>query len=165
MNRFDATARVRIVPLAGERRHIPALARWHHGQWASLNPGETLASRTERLERHAAGGELPLTWVALEGETLLGSASLVPNDMELRSELEPWLASVYVGSAFRGQGIGSLLVEHITGEAGAMGYSRIYLFTPDQQKFYQRLGWRVRETLTYHQVLVKLMEIDLARPD
>ncbi len=152
---------ISIEPLGNRREVIPLLARWHHGQWASINPGETLRSRTARLENHAGNVELPLTWVALEEGRLLGSASLVPSDMETRPELEPWLASVFVDPGARGRGVGSLLVKFVMGEARGRGFRQLYLFTPDRQRFYQRLGWRERESLEYRETLVTLMEVDL----
>jgi GNAT superfamily N-acetyltransferase len=146
-----------IAPLREHPQHIPELARWHHQQWASLNPGETLASRQANLEQHAGNKDLPLTWVATRGAVLLGSASLVENDMEIRPDYRPWLASVFVLPQHRNHGIGTLLVEHITSEARKLGHPRLFLFTPDQQAFYRRLGWTLSETVDYHQATVALM--------
>ncbi len=127
-----------------------------------------MAGRVARLEAKAANEALPLTWVALEGEELLGSASLVSSDMETRPELKPWLASVFVSPAHRRRGIGGILVQHICQEAAFRGFSQLYLYTPDQERFYQRLGWRIFEKLEFHETEVTLMVIDLVaqqRPD
>lgn len=150
-----------IQPLSECRECIPQLAKWHHGQWSSLNPGETLAGRIGRLEVQAANQEMPATWVAFDGTKLVGSASLVPSDMEIRPDFEPWLASVFVNPETRSRGIGSQLVEYIMQQARELEFEQLYLFTPDRQTFYQRLGWSLRETVTYHEMLVKLMEIKL----
>jgi N-acetylglutamate synthase-like GNAT family acetyltransferase len=81
--------------------------------------------------------------------------------MEIRPDLEPWLASVFVDPEERGRGIGSQLVEFIMLQARERRFTRLYLFTPDRQTFYQRLGWRLRETLSYHETLVGLMDVKL----
>jgi GNAT superfamily N-acetyltransferase len=161
MELSDLADRITFVPLREHQHHIPQLALWHHGQWAALNPGETLDGRRKRLEGHARNADLPMTWLALDGGVLLGSASLVQSDMEIRPELGPWLASVFVDPEQRGRHIGSLLVEHVAQEARARGFAELYLFTPDRQKFYERLGWRHREAVRYHETLVSLMKKDL----
>ncbi len=150
-----------IQPLRECLTCIPQLARWHHAQWSSLNPGETLAGRVARLEGHAGNQEMPLTWVALDGGKLVGSASLVPSDMEIRPDFEPWLASVFVDPEERSRGIGSQLVQYIMQQARELHFTRLYLFTPDRQTFYQRLGWHHRETISYHETLVNLMDVKL----
>lgn len=152
---------MRIDPLSKNREWIPRLARWHHEQWAAFNPGEILADRVARLEAQADGNDLPLTWVALEKDVLLGSASLVRSDMETRPELSPWLASVFVAPEHRNRGIGGGLVRSVMGEAAARGFPRLYLFTPDRDPFYARLGWSVREKLEYHGEVVSLMSLEL----
>lgn len=153
---------VKIEPLRQHPEWIPNLARWHHGEWAVFNPGETLADRVGRLERDAADDDLPLTWVASAGGVLLGSASLVVSDMDTRPSLTPWLASVFVSPDHRGQGLGSRLVEHVVREAEGRKFAQLFLFTPDRESFYQRLGWRVVERLEYQKSFVILMALDIA---
>lgn len=149
-----------IEPLSKHRARIPSLAKWHHGQWTIYNPGETLADRVARLEAQAGNYDLPLTWVALEDDLLLGSASLVLSDMETKPELKPWLASLFVAPEHRCRGVGGKLVERIEQEARERGFKKLFLFTPDQDKFYRRLGWRILEKVEYHNDLVTLMVID-----
>jgi N-acetylglutamate synthase-like GNAT family acetyltransferase len=58
---------------------------------------------------------------------------------------------VYVLPEFRGQGIGSQLVRAIEDVATRLQLERLYLFTPDREDFYARLGWSVLETAEYRQ--------------
>lgn len=153
--------KIEIESLRARRGWMPDLARWHHAQWASYNPGETLDDRVARLERHAADDEVPLTWVASRAGVLLGSASLVVSDMETKPELTPWLASVFVAPEHRREGVGSLLVNQVKCEAADRGFPRLFLFTPDREAFYERLGWVVVERLDYRDSQVTLMALDL----
>jgi GNAT superfamily N-acetyltransferase len=100
--------------------------------------------------------------VALADGQLLGSASLVAQDMEIHPELSPWLASVYVAPEFRRQGIGSALVERVVGEARALGVSRLHLYTPDKEGFYARLGWHTLERVDYRDHHVAVMAFHVA---
>ncbi len=72
-------------------------------------------------------------------------ACLVAYDVDSHRHLTPWLASVLVGPAHRGKGIGSALSRRTTEEAAALGAPRVYLFTFDKQSFYGRLGWSALE--------------------
>lgn len=151
-----------IAYLADHPALIPVLARWQHDEWSHLNPDRTLADRIAELALHGRGG-VPTTLVELSHDGLpLGSASLIEQDMHTHTELRPWLASVYVAPPHRGRGIASALVEGIHAEARAAGIERLYLFTPDQERLYARLGWCVRSRERFAGEDVVVMEIDLA---
>jgi len=127
---------------------VDTLAAWHHAQWSYLDRDVTQEQRAAALRRRRSDG-IPLTVVALSGEIVLGSASLIQHDMDTRMDLSPWLASVYVASNYRRQGIGSALVRRIEHEARTLGYKTIHLFTPDMQRFYETLGWTALESTVY----------------
>jgi predicted N-acetyltransferase YhbS len=134
--------------LADYPSSIPTLAQWHHTQWSYLDVGVSASDRAVALGKHGKA-QVPTTVVALSGDQLLGSASLIDHDMDSRMELSPWLASVYVDPPYRTRGIGSTLVRRIVVEAQALGFERLYLFTPDKERFYARLGWSVLERTNY----------------
>jgi GNAT superfamily N-acetyltransferase len=132
--------------------------RWHHAEWSGLFPGWTEADALAELAASAdADGPVPMTLVALRhqdgtapagaapgGEAvLLGSVSLLAEDSpELRAFEGPWLASLYVAPAARGQGVGEALVHALVEAARQSGLRRLRLFTPHHRAFYERLGWR-----------------------
>lgn len=101
---------------------------------------------------------LPSMFVAIDdtGE-LGGSAALVAHDMDTRADLGPWLAAVYVAPGFRRRGIGSQLVRHIMTFAHQHKLLPAYLFTPDQQALYERLGWQTLAVEPYHNHQVTVM--------
>jgi N-acetylglutamate synthase-like GNAT family acetyltransferase len=151
---------MRIIKLADAPEYIDTLAKWHHQQWHALNPGQTLEQRIQKMQGYLAGDFIPCTYVAVDGR-LLGSAAIVECDMDSRQDLSPWLASVYVNSPYRRQGVGSSLVRHVVEQAKLHGINRLYLFTPDQVAFYQRLGWQMLEVAEYMHHQVTIMYIDL----
>jgi predicted N-acetyltransferase YhbS len=140
---------------------VSELASWHHEEWASLNPGQSLLHRVAELEQCKAGLEIPTTLVALEENRPLGSASLIQCDMDTRPGQSPWLASVFVAPQFRGRGIGSALVRRAIEEAARMTYPMLYLFTPDRESFYRRLGWETVSREEYRGVHVVVMQLQL----
>ena len=160
---------MQIDYLADHPAFIPTLADWHHAQWSYLSPGDSAECRIKRLQEHLGKKQIPTTFVAYNTtgdgtEIVVGSASLIAQDMDTRPELSPWLASVYVAAEHRRQGIGSALVRRVTGEAIALGVETLHLFTPDQAHFYARLGWTVLERCIYRGYPQVVMTVSLIAP-
>jgi GNAT superfamily N-acetyltransferase len=155
----QSTQPFQIEYLVNRPEYIPILARWHYREWSYLNPGDSVERRMAWLQSHGGPGQIPTTFIALRGETLLGSASLIPHDMDTRMNLSPWLASVYVAPEFRRCGVGSALVHRVVEEAKILGIQPLYLFTTDKESFYTRLGWSVVERTTYRGQQVTIMAI------
>lgn len=151
---------IQIDYLANHPEHIPTVAQWHHNEWGHLSPNITMPARIERLHSHGARSGIPTTFVALAGDQPVGSASLVTSDMSIREELTPWLAAVYVTPTFRNAGIGSMLVLRVMKEARELGVRVLYLYTPDRQSFYARLGWREREICDYRGLKMTVMQYE-----
>jgi predicted N-acetyltransferase YhbS len=146
-----------IEYLADRPEAMATLARWQHKEWGYLRPGDTLEKRTARLAGMSNRGSIPLTVVALEGEEVLGSASLIEHDMDTRMELTPWLAGVFVGEAYRRRGIGAELVRHVMVEASKLKVPLLYLYTVHSEKFYAALGWQLQERTSYREQTVVIM--------
>ena len=151
-----------IKNLKEHPEYIPTLAKWHHDQWIDLNPGGSIEQRISRYASQLDSDDLPKMFLAVSGNILLGSASLVPHDMETRMDLTPWLASLYVAAEHRGQGIGSALVRHVVQQADSRGFKTLHLFTLDQQSLYASLGWSTLERTEFHGADVEIMKIDTA---
>ena len=141
---------------------IPALARWHHAEWKAITPHLTVSDRVARFEARAQRGGLPIGFVAVLDENVVGMASLVECDLDSHRHLSPWLASVLVAPGHRRQGIGSALSERATEEAQVLGFAQAYLFTFDKQDFYRRLGWSTLEDTTFLERPVSVMVRRLA---
>lgn len=99
--------------------------------------------------------------VAVDGAELLGTVCLKTHDMETRRELTPWLASLYVAKPWRGRGVGTALVRAIEKKANELAVEKLYLYTPESQGFYSRLGWHVKEQTEYHGCPVTIMEKEI----
>tara|TARA_B100000315_G_scaffold250518_1_gene283479 strand:- start:1608 stop:2066 length:459 start_codon:yes stop_codon:yes gene_type:complete len=140
---------MRIDYLVAHPDFIPILSQWHHEQWSYLNPSRTVEDRIKEFKQETTGKEIPITFVAMSENVLLGSASILAHDMDTRMDLSPWLASVYVAPLHREHGIGSALVRRTVEEAKKLEVETLYLFTPDKEKFYRRLGWSVLEVTDY----------------
>lgn len=103
---------------------------------------------------------IPSTYIAKD-DVLLGSAAIVSRDMETEPQLTPWLASVFVRPEARKQGIGRQLVLHVMKQARKQGIDFLYLYTPDQESFYLKLGWSTIAKREYQGHDVTIMKVKL----
>jgi predicted N-acetyltransferase YhbS len=136
--------------------HVPSLlAGWHHAEWGELMAPWALDDALTELLAHR-DGEFPATFVAIDGDTVLGSASLIDEDAPAFHDLSPWLASVYVLPGWRGRGIATALIEAVLRRAHRLGFAHIHLFTDGDGTLYRRLGFAVLEHrwLGAHQVAI-----------
>ena len=148
--RSQGTEQMKIARLKEHKEFISTLAKWHYDEWSYLHDVDSVERRISEFENEFGSGEIPQTFVAVESDALVGSASLLPHDMDTRMDLTPWLASVYVPVEYRTRGFGSALVRHVAKEACKRDYRTVYLYTPGREKFYVRLGWSLIERTEYH---------------
>lgn len=152
---------MKIVNLQVVPEAIMQLAEWHHAEWSYLNPRLSLAQRSEKMENYLSDAFIPSTYVAMDNGEIVGSAAIVESDMDTHKHFSPWLASVYVDFTKRRGGVGSRLVRHVMDEAKKQNTKKLYLFTPDQVNFYQRLGWQFMFKESYRESEVSVMCIEL----
>lgn len=140
----------RIQPLGERPDLIPALAEALWECWGTVFPEKTVAVRTAGLRARCDPGRLPLAVVATGTDgALLGTASILFDDMETRPDLNPWLATVFVMPGQRGRGLGAALCAAAEAEAWRLGVPRLHLYTFDKRGYYAALGWQDLETVDY----------------
>ncbi len=156
---------MRIALLSDHLQVAPTLARWHADEWSSLMPDWSYEPALTELLTHTRRDTIPLTLLALDGPEVLGSASLIAEDLPGWEHLTPWLASVFVAPSTRGRGVGTRLVSEAARTAQRLGVSRLHLFTAGQADFYHRLGWTefAKAELRGHPVVI--LALGLAEPN
>lgn len=151
-----------IEYLADHKDVIPILARWFYEEWAYLHPDRTLEDVERLIAERANKTRIPVALAAFDGDELLGTVCLKTHDMETRLDLTPWLAGLYVAKPWRRKGVGTALVKAIERKARELAVRRLYLYTPESEGFYSRLGWQGKEKTEYHGYQVTIMEKEIA---
>ncbi len=149
--------RIDIFDLKKYPQHLSQLAKWHHAEWSYLNPKSSLKSREQKMQSYLEETFIPSTFIAKTDHELIGSASIIENDMDTHPEMTPWLASVYVSKKYRHQRVGSRLVKYVMNQASLYNFDKLYLFTTDQEDFYKKLGWEIIKEETYRRCSVNIM--------
>jgi N-acetylglutamate synthase-like GNAT family acetyltransferase len=132
---------MQIHYLADHLHFAPILARWHYEEWRDLLPQWSYEEALADLQSHTGRACIPTTFVALADGQLLGSASLILDDLEAACNLSPWMASVFVRPEQRGKGVGKKLVARVVAEARQLQVPTLYLFTAGQEEYYRKLSW------------------------
>jgi GNAT superfamily N-acetyltransferase len=149
---------MKIGYLADHPEHLETIAAWQHAEFGYLTPAMALQDRADRLRLSLQRDALPMAFIALSGDgDLLGSAGLLATTVT-HAHLTPWLSSVYVPDELRGRGIASALSLHAVGKAAALGFDRLYLFTPRSEALYARIGWVTFDRIDHNGVALMLME-------
>ena len=136
---------VRIDYLHDHRNLVPTVADCIYGEWSDIIDSPSAADFIEHADRRLCRREIPTTFVAFYEDNPVGSCSLLQTDLKTRMDLSPWLAEMFVLPEYRRRGIGRALVKRAVEEANALEVEALYLFTPDREGFYARLGWSVTE--------------------
>lgn len=130
-------------------------------QWHAFGDGLPRAFFASIVEHSQREGELPLTFVATDGERLLGTVGLWRCDLISRQDLWPWLAALYVDEAARGQGLAGALQQQVIDYARGQGYPQLYLWSACRD-FYERYGWQyIGDGLEYPDKTVHLYRYTL----
>ncbi|MBG2632838.1 GNAT family N-acetyltransferase [Klebsiella michiganensis] len=149
-----------IRPLYAAPQHASCVTEWLWRAFgADALPRAFFASIVEHSQ---TPGALPITFVAVEGERLLGTVGLWRCDLISRQDLYPWMAALYVAPEARGQGLAGKLQQHVIGYARAQGYTELFLYSACRD-FYERFGWQyIGEGLDYPASAVSLYRYDLS---
>ena len=132
-----------ILPLYAAPQYAPQVTDW---LWQAFG-GETLPRQFfASIVQHSQTAEaLPLTFIAVEGEQLLGTIGLWRCDLISRQDLFPWLAALYVAPAARGQGLAKKLALLALDYAREKGIIRRILestaFLTEAIGLYEHLGF------------------------
>jgi len=148
---------LRISFLADYPQFADVLAPEIFEHWRYVLTDETINDREAKLRQHLNKSELPIALVAHNDTEVLGTASLRANDLEGYAHLSPWLGGVFVRQPYRGRGIASALSQAVEQIACSLGHNTLYLFTPNQQRLYARLGWSTFESTIWHGVKANVM--------
>lgn len=88
---------------------------------------------------------MPTVLVLLEDEVPVGMVAICEDDLKGRSDLNPWLAGLYVEPAHRGKGHAKRLIGALEALAANHGIKHLFLYTSSAQTLYASVGWQTCE--------------------
>lgn len=147
--------------LANHTELVEPITELAHAEFSYLNPGRSIQARKERIIQHLNHDKLPIAFVLFKNHDFAGTISLREVDIDSYSHVSPWLGSVIIVPHMRGQGLGSWMVAEAMKHAMNLGINKWYLFTPDRESFYAKLGWQTIDKVVHQNIPGVVMSIVL----
>jgi GNAT superfamily N-acetyltransferase len=149
---------MRIEELARHPALIDLIAATLHASWGGLPPWVERGRIRERLVAGASNAAFPHTLLAItEDGQLAGTGSAKLFELPTHSEKVHWIGEIFVLPEHRGNGLGSRITNSLSSYAFSNGVSQLFLYTPDQQSLYARMGWKQVSQERIHNEVVSIM--------
>lgn len=139
---------ISVEEMVAYATEVPRIASWFYEEWRSFYGEQSLASVQHRIESWLTRDKIPTALVAICDGQVIGTVALKEKELEQFS-YSPWLAGVFVLPEFRSRGVGALLIDAAEKKAKSLGVSRLFLYTPSSETYYETLGW---QTLVRHEL-------------
>lgn len=153
---------MKIVPLYEAPHHAERVTDW---LWQAFGESLTRDFFASIVQHSQTPDALPITFVVVDGDTLLGTVGLWRCDLISRQDLWPWMAALYVDESARGIGLAKALQQHVLDYARLKGYAELYLYSHCRD-FYERFGWLYYgDALDYPDTSVHLYRYDFSTSD
>jgi GNAT superfamily N-acetyltransferase len=149
---------MQISLLCDVPQFLPALAQALHQTFWLTDPTASVARAHERLSLRMNAEMLPFTLVAHDEARLLGTGSVVVNEVRddaSQSLQSAWLSGVWVDDAQRGKGVGTAVIDACCAHARDLGEPALLLMTADEREFYERRGWLVIDAVASPTVVMR----------
>jgi GNAT superfamily N-acetyltransferase len=147
-----------VFPLKQKPQYLDLVAERLYLEWCTKNEGSSILAVKEKLKTFMNIDKLPINYIAIEGEHLVGTFNLMLSDPPKRKDLSPWFGSLYVEHKYRKQGIGTFLLKFAVSRAKELGILKLYLCTPTQQRMYTKSGWVPIDQVEFRGEKVTIME-------
>ena len=136
-----------IDTLSNHPEQLKVVATMIHTEFVQKKKGATRYEQIKAFLDKKPSVAYPVTFVALDDATCIGTVSLFENDLNERPVYTPWLASLFVEKVYRNQGIAQQLINQLIVYAKSRQITTIYLKTENASAYYKKLGWTLVETI------------------
>ncbi|MBR2224140.1 MAG: GNAT family N-acetyltransferase [Christensenellaceae bacterium] len=79
-------------------------------------------------------------FIAMDGEKIIGMATLMKTDYYPLPEIYPWVSTIFVAEEYRGQRISGKLIDFVNAYAKELGFNRTYIPT-EYIGLYEKFGY------------------------
>ncbi len=128
------------------REQVLELANIHYNHWVKFNPAMKLDEAKEKFLSYSTDN-LPFGLVLLDKNQIVGFCVLKKENLKKYPELSPWISNLIILPEFRGMGYGTKLMNAAFKELTKLGYKKIYLWTDQAPRFYEKLGYKFEKEI------------------
>lgn len=113
-----------------------------HAEWHELASWNDMSNIRQRLiARITAPSPQSVACFVDDNGQLLTTASIILNELTNIPNATWWMGEIITEPSARGKGIGRQLIEQLYDKFKQCSDESLYLYTPDMQALYRRMGW------------------------
>lgn len=130
-------------------KNLEIMTNWMY-KWWGKEEGYTFDSVKCFIKHSFQKDKLPKTYGLFSDGTIIGMFQFTYEDLEVRPDIYPWLANLYVDEKYRKKGVSRILLDKINEIAKIeLNFDELYLYTK-HIGLYEKFGWKyVSEIDTY----------------
>ena len=132
------------------------MATWQYAEWGK-SYRDSFNELLSGIKRSIGSSTIPVVFVATTGREIIGTASIIENDLPSREDINPWLASIFVVPEWRMRGVASALVRTALAHARSLHVDKLYLFTHDLESLYAKFGFEKVDSDEFMREQVSIM--------
>ncbi|RAV13651.1 GNAT family N-acetyltransferase [Paenibacillus contaminans] len=133
---------ITVVNLADRLEYLNEVSEWFWHRWGAK---QTLENMKYTTLHSTLSNKIPLTYIALCGERLVGTVAIWRNNLRCRQDLYPWMTNLYVTEDMQNKGVETLLQNCIIEVIRSMGYKDLFLICNEGYDYYENTGWVFKE--------------------
>lgn len=155
---------MQIADLNQHPDYAPQTSQLLHAEWSHHPAWSHQPTILGRLKQRNQTALAEFTLVATKhDETVIATCSVIRYELDDIAAREYWLGEVVTDQKYRGQGVAKALIQQAIARAKHQQIGELWLYTPDQQAYYQRSGWQVVEQRHIAGEEVTVMVLHLAQ--
>lgn len=124
-----------------DKQNLDIMANWMYNWWGK-EEGYTFDGVKCFLEHSFQKDRLPKTYGLFDNGRIIGMFQFTYEDLEVRPDIYPWLANLYVDEEYRNKGVARILLEKVNEITKTeLEFNELYLFTK-HIGLYEKFGWK-----------------------
>jgi predicted GNAT family N-acyltransferase len=152
---------MKIVSIREFTEYKEIATKYIHSKWGNDNNYQVYEDSI--LDCVINKGSTPYWYLLEENNKIIGCAGLIDHYFISRTDLSPWLCSLYIESDYRGKALGSILIEKIKEDSKKERFKSVYLCT-QLDGYYEKYGFHYFGEGFFDNVEpARIYEVDLIR--
>ena len=121
--------------------NLDRLCNWMYNWWGKEN-GNSKAWVKHYMQYSFNKDRLPITVVAFNDQNEeIAMCQVTMHDLEVRPDIYPYVANLYVQEDYRGNGLVKLLLDRAIAEAKRFNLKELFIYT-QHIGLYEKFGWK-----------------------
>ena len=146
-----------------DNKTLNTMTTWMYNWWG-IKRGYSFDGVKCFIEHSLQKDRLPQTYGLFIDNKIIGMFQLLYEDLNVRPDIYPWLADVYIDEKYRKKGYGRKLLESVKEIAKyKLNFNELYLYTK-HNNLYEKFGWEfVSDIDTFNEEsrIERLYKLDL----